>query len=858
MKRVKNSVHLILLGLFCVLNLSSAAEWLHYPISNQSLIIPDQGKWSIGSEDRLFDLAGKWQVQSDNNDIPKEIVVPFAWNGWEGSVQLVKYFTLPDIKDEYNWKLVVDGAAISLNVILNELNLETRRGDDISFSIDIDPRVLQFGDDTNQIILSIDNSLDNIGNPPLRGSIFSRQLFGGLFRGIFLLGKPKVCVQEVSAKWKSAINSDGEAGSFEINAVFENDNRANHTEDIQQFSVVVSTMYGEKVAEIEKQSLLIPPGNLISKKITVPITNSLMWSTKAQSDIYKVKVTVESAEQSNSLTTLAGVRSLQLDDKDFTLNKRRIVIKCINYQGSDLIFGPFPSVELLELDMNLIKRSGANTVKLKIGQATPLLMEICDKIGLLVFLDLNVRQIPDPILGEENYVNSAIDQFEEIIKRYRRFTCLAAWGIGSEISLPNPRNSKFYTKMVSAAKGLDDRPVYVSTPFKQVFSASPLDFVILELTDYSEWSDRILPEEIHSDVPVLLGGVRRIVDPGNLLGWEVPFSESGQAKYIHERLKQAESKTWCKGVIVGDLLDWKGAVPLISGPFRGKNNFYTSGLLTKDRKPRLSYRRLKGYWNTGIIEPIFQGNYQQSSSSVLIIISLSLLFILLFYLKQNKIFKFNMIRSFISARGFFQDISDSRYFQNSHSLVLYALISCGIGLTGAGWLYASRTNYAVDWIVGYILGSSSLTNLAATFFWQPIRGFLLVSIFGFFLLLGGAIHSFLISTFYRQKNSVAQNIDLVMWAGSVMVGFIPLGLFAGRLYSTSNGWIVNIIASFLVICFFVRLVWAYKFFINKSMISILIMWLIPPLLLIITIFSGLEIYRSIFSYWDLIFGTIIN
>ena len=123
LRKVFLSVISITLGLLCFSISSFAYNFKYYPIAEKSIITPGRGQWSVGDNDKLFDLAGKWQILNPQKGIPEKVIVPFAWNDWRGSLKLIKQFRLPDVGDKYNWKLVVDGAAISLNVSLNQYSI---------------------------------------------------------------------------------------------------------------------------------------------------------------------------------------------------------------------------------------------------------------------------------------------------------------------------------------------------------------------------------------------------------------------------------------------------------------------------------------------------------------------------------------------------------------------------------------------------------------------------------------------------------------------------------------------------------------------------------------------------------------
>lgn len=833
---------------------------LSRPLEDKSTVLEDRGRWSVGPDDHFIDMAGKWHLVVGDKVESDSINLPFVWDGWEGVIELSRTFSLPQDYYGYRWKLVIDGASQAINIALNGINLDTRRSDDASFQIDLNPRNLRFEPIQNHLTIKLSNRLDNFRSPPLRGSIFSRRRYGGIARGVYLVASPNAQITDLSAKWVD--NSPGIKSHVEIElemreAQSSPDAEVNEAPEYR-FHIKLLNQLGQTIAATDTTRLIFPDRKICKKIVQIPYPDVLRWDVNGSPEIYKVQTTLIGPDGIHRSTALFGAVTIDLNENGFQINGVPKRLKCVSYLNADPNYGNALPIELTTMDFDLIKELGVDAIRFAQGAATPDMLDLCDRKGLLVFTELPVFQVPDDILGDEDFINSAASQLEELIRRDSRFTCIAGWGIGSEINPPNSMNGKYYSTLTDLIHKLDDRPVYAAIPFSRSFRVAPLDFVILELTEYSPWIERDLPSVIDGDRPAMLGGLRRTIMPGNLGGWEDPTSEAGQAKFIVDGVRKAEDLDWCIGIIAGDFGDWMGMIPSISGPFHGTQGKYATGLVTPGRQTRPAYERLKEFWASKSTEPLSRGSYDDGNPALLLIFGFAFIFMLLAAMRQNNIFRFNLMRTFTSPRGFFQDVSDFRYFQSGHTLLLTVLISGGLGLVGAGWFHAHRDSYAVDWFLGYILSYPKLIGWIGTLFWQPFRAFLFCWLATFILIWIGAFQASIISSLFVRKRTFMQSFDYVVWAGAPMLVLLPLGSIAEKLYSQNAGIIVSGFVAFLILWSLFRLIWAYKFHIRKPIGVVMLLWLGPPLLITVGGLVFLDQLRSFSSYWDFIRSTIVH
>lgn len=813
-----------------------------------------RGRWSVSSDDNRIDLAERWTAVTEDGADLGQIDMPFAWDDWNGRITLTRRFVLPDTLKDRSYRLVISGFAEFITIILNDIHLDTRRGDEIAFQLELDPRLLNFGSG-NKLCIILDNKLLRRGSIPIYSGVYARRRYGGIHQDIYLICSPHTYITDNKSNWVETDTLN------ERRIVVETELRRTRlpVSDSTDVSYKVEYLLLDQDKNILTRSLseniIFPASGVLYLTSVLPQVELMRWGRTAPTKLYHVYCQLTGAGIRHSSTATMGIRLWEVKDKGFSLNDEHLWLRCISYVPTQAGRGIMMDSDRIEADITMMKELGVDAVRILSGSASLYFLEMCEKNGLLVFVELPVFQVPDGILADADLIRSASEQFQAIILRDGRFTCIAGWGIGAWINPPNKTNTEYYRQLTKLAHDLDDRPVFASIPFTQKFTVSPLDFIILELplTHDEKFN---LPESITGDRPMLLGGIRRAVLPGNLGGYADPTSEAGQADYIIRTVQLTERLNGCAGIIVGDFADWNGATPFISGPLQGTSYLYATGLTNIDRNPRLAFHHLKEYWASGRVQPLSRGNPQKQDGGLLIIVGLAMVVVLFITARQNNIFKINLIRTFTSSRGFFQDISDRRFFQTGHTFLLTVLMSGGLALVATGWMFAIRSSYALDWLLSFILGDTELLKWAAYLIWQPPRSLIFFWCIFFILVWLASVRVVILCRLIGRRCSLAQGINLVTWSSAGLLTILPIGIIARRLFEASLGWLILSVLAIVIIWSHFRLVTALSQHTRRKAGTILLLWSIGPLIVILAIIAGLEYTMHLSYYWTFFWETI--
>jgi hypothetical protein len=169
------------------------------------------------------------------------------------------------------------------------------------------------------------------------------------------------------------------------------------------------------------------------------IDNPRLWQL---GDPYLYRVTVRVQIDGNASideqSTRCGFRDFRFTDGYFRLNGKRIYLRCSHTVNNFPIGQQFPQdPDLLRRDLLNLKVMGFNSVRFIWGGATPVQLDLCDEIGLMVydetymsgFGDWTMELDSSPKMAER--FNSGVT---EIMRRDRNHPSVVMWGLLNEAS----------------------------------------------------------------------------------------------------------------------------------------------------------------------------------------------------------------------------------------------------------------------------------------------------------------------------------------------------------------------------------------------------------------------------------------
>jgi beta-galactosidase len=163
------------------------------------------------------------------------------------------------------------------------------------------------------------------------------------------------------------------------------------------------------------------------------IPNPRLWSPSSPS-LYYCEVSVKSMRGEQTSRERFGLRSYEfVEHGPFKLNGERLLLRGTQYHQDHAGVGAAVSDEDTRRALRMIKEMGANFVRLGHYQQSPLVLQLCDELGLLVW-----EEIPwcRGGVGGERYQQQAHDMLHDMIDQHYNHPAIVLWGLGNEDDWP--------------------------------------------------------------------------------------------------------------------------------------------------------------------------------------------------------------------------------------------------------------------------------------------------------------------------------------------------------------------------------------------------------------------------------------
>jgi beta-galactosidase len=406
-------------------------------------------------------LGGIWEVWRGSKASDKvawtPVTLPHCFNAFDAVDPDVHYYQGPGW---YRTRLAVanpfpngrtllhfEGAGQKAQVFvgLEKVGPEHIGGYD-EFTVDITgaaARALKNGEDV-PVAVFCDNSRD-LEMIPSNLSDFT--LYGGLYRHVSLVYVPAISLERVH------VEPAADHASVKVRARLYNPGAL--TDEVE-VSVEIRGPDG-KVINTSTQKL--PSWNGEKEIASFAISNPQLWSP-SHPVLYNCAVTLKSTHGEQRDEERFGLRSYEfVEHGPFKLNGERLLLRGTQYHQDHAGVGAAVSDDDTRRALRLIKEMGANFVRLGHYQQSPLILNLCDELGLLVW-----EEIPwcRGGIGGERYQKQAHDMLRAMIDQHYNHPAVILWGLGNEDDWPGdfPQISKekirvFMSELNAQAHELD-------------------------------------------------------------------------------------------------------------------------------------------------------------------------------------------------------------------------------------------------------------------------------------------------------------------------------------------------------------------------------------------------------------------
>jgi len=372
---------------------------------------------------RVLTLPHDWGIEGDfQQDLPGETgKLPWAGVGWYR-----KHFNVsPNDKGQQIY-LDIDGAMAYPEIWLNGQFVGGWTYGYSSFRLDLTPYV-KYGSE-NVIVIRLEN-------PPESSRWYPGS---GIYRNIWLVKTALVHI----AHWGTYITTPDvtkDSARVNVKTTLENDSSAATRLEVTA-SIFANDANGQKIGKaiVSTAPIAVDLSPEASKntELNLVLKNPRLWNLEAP-NLYTLAINVSRAGKLiDSEETRFGVRTIRFDPgKGFFLNGKHVYIKGVCNHADLGPLGTAVNARGLERQIELLKEMGANAIRTSHNPPAPELLDLCDRLGMLVMdegFDMWVR-------GKKKNDNHLVfadwgeKDWRSQIRRDRNHPSVILWSIGNEI-----------------------------------------------------------------------------------------------------------------------------------------------------------------------------------------------------------------------------------------------------------------------------------------------------------------------------------------------------------------------------------------------------------------------------------------
>lgn len=246
---------------------------------------------------------------------------------------------------------------------------------------------------------------------------------GGIYRHVWIYKYEELMILPYENKVEVFLDEEKKKADITVSAQVVN--RSYKDKDITVSFLIID----EKNAKIAESHVDLNVADwemeLAKSVISLKEGSFELWSVD-NPVLYTLKTTIKEKDNNRSYRcedVVFGIRKVEFTaDDGFYLNGKRLKIKglCVHQDHSGVGIGMPDSV--VEYRLREMKKMGMNAIRSAHHQPSDVLLDLCDRLGILVF-------------SENRRMSSAeedIDQLRKVIKQGRNHPCVFLWGIGNE------------------------------------------------------------------------------------------------------------------------------------------------------------------------------------------------------------------------------------------------------------------------------------------------------------------------------------------------------------------------------------------------------------------------------------------
>lgn len=385
----------------------------------------------------LFIKTGPWATVSLPHTPQIEPVVTNKMQ-WQGTCFYRRFFKVPSSGPGPRVVVQFGAAMHTADVYLNGQKLQRHVGGYLPFTVDIS-RQTKYGQE-NCLLVRLNNEDNPVVPPgkPLKGLDFN--YYGGLYRPAYLILSDKLHIADAVQAGHPAggglllhyENVSAQTATLHVQTELQNDNPRAQTAQVR---AVLYTDQFKRVGSVVSAAVIIAPGTSGRVGQQLTITPPQLWSPE-QPYLYRLVVEVlRDGKVIDRQTTTTGIRTIRFAAKAFILNGQPLRLRGTNRHQEYPYLGYAISDNAQYRDAWKIKQAGFNFVRCSHYPPSPVFLDACDELGILVMDSTPGWQF----FGNEEFAKNSLQNIRDMVRRDRNHPSIVLWEAAlNETDMPKP------------------------------------------------------------------------------------------------------------------------------------------------------------------------------------------------------------------------------------------------------------------------------------------------------------------------------------------------------------------------------------------------------------------------------------
>jgi len=368
-----------------------------------------------------LDLNGVWQRYLygslyDLIDVPSSQRVL-------GSYRMKRTFVLPALSTDERAILHFDAIALHGRVFVNGTELGTM-SPYVPYEFDVTRHVRPGNNNLELAIVDLTPEPGGAGRDEVElGITPAWEAYGGIIRDVYLEIRHAAFIDNLRLTYD--FTPDFAKAKCQV-TVFLSASQAG------QGKVEVSLQRDTTVAVRAEKAVSFRAG-ITELELSFELSAPTLWSPEGP-HLYRLVATLQSPMGTDHFSCLAGFRKLEVRGQRFYLNGGRLQLHGLSWLGLWKDQGFTLSRQQLAQDMQGIKGMGANCVRLHLFPQDRYVVELADRLGLLVWEEPGYWQV-DFTKIRRSMIDLGLGILERTIRRDWNSPSVMAWILGNESNL---------------------------------------------------------------------------------------------------------------------------------------------------------------------------------------------------------------------------------------------------------------------------------------------------------------------------------------------------------------------------------------------------------------------------------------